>query len=103
VASATAAFEALGDPKNVSSFINISNEQKLGAYLGFNNVAHLQTLLMAWPILKAYLAFNLIIININKKSALRLFHDNRAVFDDRKKLWPLLYTEDIYITKIKND
>jgi hypothetical protein len=106
VANITAATEAPGDPKNVGSFINISNEQKLTAYLGFNDVAHLRTLLMSWPVLKAYLAFNPIAINMNKKSALRLLHDDRAVFDDfdnRKKLWSLLDTDDTHTTKTKKD
>lgn len=86
--------------------MNISNEQKLGADLGFNDIAHLRALLVSSPVLKAYLAFNPIAANMNKKSALRLLYDDRAVFDDfsnHKKLCPLLDTDDAHTTKTKKD
>lgn len=59
-ASTTLSAHAPGDPKQPQSFIDIdtNNEPKIGAYLGFNNVAFLRALAVSWPVLKANLAFD---------------------------------------------
>ncbi|PGH03059.1 hypothetical protein AJ80_08754 [Polytolypa hystricis UAMH7299] len=70
-----------GDLKYPGSFLNIeSNEQKLGAYLRYNDVACLRQLAITWLALKAFLTFAPIASNMNKKAAFRLIQDNEQSF-----------------------
>ena len=64
----TAAIEFPGDPSKPGTFIDITNnEQKLGAYIGFTDVALLRRLAISWPVLKAFLAFEPIEAHMSKR------------------------------------
>ncbi|KAF4636083.1 hypothetical protein G7Y89_g2010 [Cudoniella acicularis] len=73
--------ESPGNIKKGVPFIDIpNNEQKLGSYMGFNDVTQLRALAMSWPVLKASIRFDVFGANMNKKTALRFLDDNEALF-----------------------
>jgi hypothetical protein len=85
------------NPKYPSTFINIeSNEWKLTAYIGFNDIAHARTLIMSWPVLKALTSSEPIARNINEKAAFKLLHSAEHLFqnvEDPLHKWPLHDTD----------
>lgn len=88
----------------MGSFLVIeSNEQKTAAYLGFGDTCHLRRLAVTWPVLRAYVAFDTISTNMNKKSAMHMLYDNEEEFKgaDYKGLWPLLNEDSEEETKNK--
>jgi hypothetical protein len=94
--SAATVIEKLGDPNHPETFLTIdSNEQKLGAYVGFNNVSHFRLLILSWPVLKAYLAFEPISKGMNRKTAFRLLHDDEEQFIavNAEEKWPIVDTD----------
>ena len=85
--------ETPGNPKYPNTFISIeSNEQKVGAYLGYNDVVDIRKLALSWPALKAFRCFNKIAKHLNKMTAFRLLYDNESVFTDvdYQREWKIL-------------
>lgn len=68
-----------------------SNEQQIAAYLGFNDVSKLRILTLSWPVINAFLDFEIISKNMNKKTAFRLLYDNESQFRNVqwKKKWKI--------------
>jgi hypothetical protein len=90
--SKPAVVELPGNPTQPGSFLNIeTNEQKLAAYLGYENVCELRRLAMSWPVLEAYIDFDTIATNMNKKAAMRFIYNGEDEFKnvDPTKEWPL--------------
>ncbi|MCJ1402077.1 hypothetical protein MMC11_005296 [Xylographa trunciseda] len=81
--AAYSSLETPGRPSKPSTFINIeSNEQKRGAYIGYNDVVHARVLLLTWPVMKALLAFETIATNLSKNKSFKLLHDAAYLFQD---------------------
>lgn len=82
-----------GDPRYPATFLTVeSNEQKTAAYLGYNDVQHLRILIMSWPVLLAYAAFDQIGLYMSRKGAFTLLHDSESMFDGVKdpiKKWAI--------------
>jgi hypothetical protein len=86
-----------GDPRHPGTFISIqSNEQKLGAYLGYNDVSQLRILTVSWPVLEAITLFEPIALNLNKTTAYRLIYDNESLYKlgtDAHAEWPIAHDD----------
>lgn len=100
--------EKPGDPKVPGTFINIeSNEQKIGSYLGFNDIVNIRRLALLWHVLKACLHFEKIAHHMNKNKAFRLLRDSEDIFSNvnHTEKWPILDTDNtdqLYLKKARH-
>lgn len=68
-----------GDPKNPGSWLRIEiKEQKLAAYLEFDDTSNLRMLAISWPVLAAHILFAELRPNINPKPAFILLADSHS-------------------------
>ena len=95
--SSSKIIEVAGRPDHPGTFISIeSNEQKLGAYLGFNDVANLRLIAISWPVLKAMIRYEPISQHLSRNASFRLLHDAEMKYTDvdPDEKWPFLETEE---------
>jgi hypothetical protein len=96
-----------GDLRYPGTFINIeSNEQKVGAYIGFNDVAHARTLILSWPVMKAIKSFQPIAHNMSKKRAFKLIADAEGLFKDVEdpiNRWPIRRYLACFLIRMEED
>lgn len=67
------------------------HEQKTAAYVGYSDIIHLRRLAVSWPVLKAYMKYQKISKNLNRKAAMRHIRDveHRFAGVDPDTSWPL--------------
>jgi hypothetical protein len=105
IATAIHTIEYPGDPKKMASFLSIeSNEQKLGAYLGYDNISHIRLLTMSWPTLRAYRRFDPIAKNMNKSAAFKiLLDDEESMTGERNPEWDIEDEDDEHLRRCKRN
>ncbi|EPE25141.1 hypothetical protein GLAREA_11722 [Glarea lozoyensis ATCC 20868] len=85
--------ESPGNHTTGVPYIDIDNdEQKLAAYFGYSDVAHLRALAMSYHVLWVYHSFKYIARNLSKEPTLRLLDDEELTFHnvvDRNSKWPV--------------
>lgn len=83
-----------GDPLVPSTFIRPeTNEQKLAAYLGYDNTSDLRIIAASWPVLRAVASFHPISINMCMTTTFILLHSEREAIsrvDDPATEWQIL-------------
>ncbi|OJJ38676.1 hypothetical protein ASPWEDRAFT_24587 [Aspergillus wentii DTO 134E9] len=84
--------EKPGRAEDPSTFLSIeSNEQKIGAYLGYDDASELRKLAVSWPVLKAYGKYEAISKGLSRRLAFRLIQGNEEMFTkvNADEKWPL--------------
>lgn len=75
-----------------------SSEQRVAAYLGFQNIGELRTFAITWPVLRAWMRFDKVVTNTSKTNAFELIKQaEKKIYeiDDPDVEWPIEDAEDL--------
>ncbi|OBT86897.1 hypothetical protein VE02_03857 [Pseudogymnoascus sp. 03VT05] len=72
--------ESPGDSQNPKTFIIETSEQRLCGYIGYKETLQLRLLLVSWPVIKAFLSFNLIAERVGRNRVFHLLYDAEHMF-----------------------